>query len=167
VTPNIAAFLAMLAHSEGTDRAADPYRVCYGFKHTISDLAFHPAEPRLPDWAVEWPGESIAKLGPQYFGEVSTAAGRYQINLPTYLDNKRELTLSGFDGAAQNDMAINILRRVGALADIVAGSIPGAIQKCRNKWASLPGGNSNQPEHDLAYLTGFYMMAGGSLVGLA
>jgi muramidase (phage lysozyme) len=167
VTPNILAFLAMLAHSEGTDRAADPYRVCYGFKHTISDLSFHPAEPRPPDGAIEWPGESLASLGGQYEHEHSTAAGRYQINLPTYFDNKRELQLASFDGAAQNDLAVNILKRVGALADIVAGSIPDAIDKARNKWASLPGGNSNQPQHDLAYLTGFYMMAGGLLAGLA
>jgi len=94
MTPNLAAFFAMLAHSEGTDRAPDPYRVCYAFRHTIVDLGFHPAEPRPPHGAVEWPGESISNLGAQYAGEVSTAAGRYQMRLRTYLDCKRQLNLT-------------------------------------------------------------------------
>jgi len=163
VTPNIAAFLAMLAHSEGTDRAPDPYRVCYGFKHTIIDLSFHPADQRPPDGAVEWKGESIAELGPQYEGEVSTAAGRYQINLPTYHDNRRELTLVGFDAASQNDIAINLIHRCGALSAIVAGDIGTAIGKCHGTWASLPGGAANQPHHTPQYLTDFYAASGGAM----
>jgi hypothetical protein len=29
---NIEAFLALIRHSEGTDKAPDPYWVCYGYK---------------------------------------------------------------------------------------------------------------------------------------
>ena len=161
MTPNFIAFLAMLAHSEGTDRAADPYRVCYGFKHTTIDLAFHPAEPRPPDGAIEWRGEPLDSLGALYLHKHSTAAGRYQINLPTYLDNKRELTLGGFDGAAQNDMAINLIRKCGALNDIVTGNILSAIGECHGRWASLPGGAANQPHRTPQYLTDFYSASGG------
>lgn len=164
MTPNIAAVLAMLSHSEGTDRTPDPFRCCYKFIHTIKSFAYHPAERRPPDNEVEWGGESIADLGPQYAGEVSTAAGRYQINLPTYLDNKRQLLgVIGFGPDVQNDIAINMIRRVGALDDVRAGAIASAIAKCRNKWASLPGGTSHQPERTVQYLTDFYVAAGGVL----
>ena len=172
LSPNVIAFLAMLSHSEGTDRATDPYRVCYGFKHTISDLGFHPAEPRPPDGVIEWPGESLASLGVKYENERSTAAGRYQINLPTYLENKQELIFDSFDtldepitfdAASQNIIVVNILRRVVALDDVEDGYIATAIAKCKGKWASLPGGNSGQPEKAMADLTDRFTMAGGSL----
>jgi len=163
VTPNIAAFLAMLSHSEGTDRAADSYRVCYGFKHTIIDLSFHPAEPRPPNGAVEWPGEPIGDLGPQYAGEHSSAAGRYQMRLKTFLDCKAQLKLTGFDAAAQNDCGILLIKQMGAFNDVCAGNVNDAIYKCRNEWASLPGGMSNQPERTALYLTNFYTASGGTL----
>ena len=56
---NVAAFLSMIASSEGTDRAADPYRVCFGYKHTIADLGDHPAITG------EWKGEGVK--GPEAF----------------------------------------------------------------------------------------------------
>lgn len=167
MTPNLAAFLAMLSHSEGTDRQADPYRCCYGFLHVIKDLNYHPAEHRPPNDLQEWKGESIADLGARYAGEVSTAAGRYQINLPTWHDSKAVLMLNDFGAAAQNDVAIRLIRMVGALDDIRLGNIAIAINKCRNKWASLPGGSSHQPERTVAYLTARYTAAGGMLAQAA
>lgn len=162
--PNFAAYLATLSHCEGTDRAADPYRCCYKFIHVIQSFAYHPAERRPPDNEPEWKGESIADLGPEYVGEVSTAAGRLQINLPTYLDNKRQmLGVIGFDPATQNDIGINIIRRLGALDDVRNGAIADAMFKCRNTWASLPGGRSHQPERSVQYFLDHYAAAGGAL----
>jgi lysozyme len=167
VTPNLAAFLATVAHGEGVDRAPDPYRVCYAFRHTIADLSFHPAEPRPPDNAVEWKGESIANLGPQYAGEVSTAAGRYQLTVHTWLACKAALGLQDFGAASQNAAAVLLIRQKGALDDVQAGAIAIAIAKCRGLWASLPGGTSGQPQRTLAELLTRYTAAGGVMGAVA
>lgn len=164
MNPNLAAFLAMIAKAEGTDRAPDPYRVCYGYKHTILDLNYHPAEHRPPDGLQEWAGESIAQLGPQYAGEVSTAAGRFQITRATWLACKQTLTLPDFRADSQLRAATLRIRARGALDDVNAGQIEKAILKCDNEWASLPGGKSGQPERVLANLIALYTGAGGSLV---
>lgn len=152
---NAQAFLAMIAHSEGTDRAADPYRVCYSYRHTIKDLSDHPAITG------EWPGESIASLGPAYAGKISTAAGKYQIIKPTWLTCKRALDLPDFSPASQDLAALYLIKRRGALDDIQAGYIAEAIAKCRNEWASLPGGDSGQPQRQLDALLAVFSNAGG------
>lgn len=162
-TQNQLAFLATISHTEGTDRAADPYRVCYAFVHTILDLTYHPAEHRPPDGLVEWHGEPIDHLGPQYAGEVSTAAGRYQMRLKTWLGCKSILSLSGFTPDAQNDAAILLIKQRGALALVNAGELQEAILCCDNEWASFPGGPSHQPQHTFAYMRDFYVNAGGAL----
>ena len=170
MTPNIAAFLAMSSHSEGTDRAADPYRVCYAFKHTIVDLSFHPAEPRGPLGAIEWPGEPLdgrdgsRNLGPQYAGMHSTAAGRYQMTLHTWLACKETLSLQSFDAAAQNDACILLIKQKGALDDVRAGKVQDAIFKCRGLWASFPASESGQPKRELADMLDRFTAAGGALV---
>jgi muramidase (phage lysozyme) len=161
MTQNQLAFLAMISHSEGTDRASDPYRVCYRYKHTILDLSYHPAEHRPPLGAQEWRGEPIDDLGAQYAGEVSTAAGRYQIRLKTWLGCKATLNLAGFTPDAQNDAGIQLIKQRGALALVNANQVHEAIICCKDEWASLPGGHSNQPEHTFAYLIDFYTQAGG------
>jgi muramidase (phage lysozyme) len=163
VNPNVAAFLAMLGQAEGTDRKPDPYRVCYGYIHTVQDMNYHPAEHRPPDGLQEWGGESIAHLGPQYAGEVSTAAGRYQITRATWLTCKQALSLPDFRAPSQNEAAILRIRVRGALDDVNAGRIQSAILKCDNEWASLPGGKSGQPERVLANLLTLYSGAGGAV----
>jgi len=163
VNANQLAFLAVVSHTEGTDRAADPYRVCYSFKHTIIDLNYHPAEHRPPDGLVEWKGEPLDFLGPQYEGEVSTAAGRYQMRLKTWLGCKGILNLHGFTPDAQNDACVLLLKQRGALALVNAGLIQEAIICCKDEWASFPGGHSHQPEHTSAYMVDFYTQSGGEL----
>lgn len=159
---NQLAFIAMISHTEGTDRAADPYRVCFKFKHTILDLNYHPAEPRPPDGLIEWKGESLDFLGGAYVGEVSTAAGRTQMRLKTWLGCKKVLGLGDFGAASQNDSTILLIKQRGALALVNAGLIQEAIIACKDEWASFPGGHSHQPEHDFAYMIDFYTQAGGT-----
>lgn len=154
---NVSAFLAMLSRSEGTDRGRDPYRVCYGYKHTIASLADHPAVTG------EWKGESIAQLGPQYAGMVSTAAGRYQLIRPTWLNCKRALGLRDFSAASQDAAAVYLIKGRGALDDVQSGRIEAAIGKCRKEWASLPGAGYGQPERSMALLLDSYTAAGGAL----
>lgn len=154
---NVRAFLDMIASSEGTDRAADSYRVCYGYRHTIADLSEHPAVTG------EWKGESIANLGPQYAGKVSTAAGRYQIIKGTWLTCRNALRLPDFSPASQDAAAVYLIKQRRALVQVQAGQVADAIRLCRNEWASLPGGDSGQPQRRLEALLQVFDNAGGSL----
>lgn len=153
---NEAAFLAMLRHSEGSDRAPDPYRVVYSYVHTIKDLREHPTITG------EWLGESLANLGPAYVGKISTAAGAYQIIKPTWVSLRDRLKLPDFSAASQDAAAIELIREKGALALVDAGRVAEAITACHDIWASLPGSNSGQPQKSFAALIGVYGDAGGA-----
>lgn len=161
---NIAAFLSMISHSEGTDRPPappNPYRCVYGYKHIIADLSEHPAIETLTH-PVEWAGESIANLGPQYAGEISTAAGRYQITRPTWRICKTALNLTDFTGPSQDDAAIFLIKQKGALVLVNNGQIADAIALCNGIWASLPGNSAKQPQRSMADLINAYGNAGGA-----
>lgn len=155
--PNQSAFLSMIAHSEGTDLQPDPYRVCYGYKHVIVNMKDHPAVTG------EWLGESLASLGPQYAHSISTAAGRYQINKPTWLHCKAALRLMDFTQQSQDDAALFLVKQCDALDAVNAGDIQVAIERCSNTWASLPGSTSGQPVRQLAALLDAYKELGGQL----
>ena len=150
-TPNVAAFLSTLRHSEGSDRAADPYRVVYGFEVTLKSLADHPAVTG------EWPGVQT------HWGHTS-AAGAYQIEKATWLRCKQVLALSDFTGPCQDDAAILLIKEAGAFALINSGQVGAAITKCSGIWASLPGSEAGQPTRTFAQLLQTYSSAGGTYV---
>lgn len=153
----------MLSHAEGTDRVPEPYRCCYAFKHTIQDLSYHPAQIRPPLSMVEWPGEPLANLGPEYVGKISTAAGRYQINLPSWLEGVKALRLTDFTPPSQDDWTIWKIKQKGAYDLVNAGRIAEALATPLHLvWASLPGPNIDQPQRDVAYLLNAYSKAGGA-----
>jgi muramidase (phage lysozyme) len=153
---NLSAFLNTISHSEGTDRAPDPYRVCFGFKHTIVDESDHPAVTG------EWKGEPLDFLGPSYAGLISTAAGKYQITKHTWLSLKEALHLPDFSPQSQDSAATLLIKQQGALALVNSGEIADAIVKCANIWASFPGGSSGQPENALGKLVANYTSNGGA-----
>lgn len=171
LSANMIAFLTMLSHSEGTDRRkdalgapVDPYRCCFQGElspgvakpmHIIQSLNDHPAITG------EWRGESLAFLGPKYVGLVSTAAGRYQINKPTWLDCRRSISLPDFTGPNQDAAAVFLITRAGAADLVNAGNLAGSIPLLHNLWASLPGGTSGQPQNSLVALTVAFTDAGG------
>lgn len=155
---NCQAFLTMIATSEGTERASDPYAVCYGYRHEIADFSDHPA------LTGEWPGEPLDNLGPTYAGKVSTAAGRYQIIRPTWKGCKRALGLTDFEPDSQDAAALYIVQEAGALDDVKAGRFDDAVAKCAGQWASLPGANApGQAMRRLDDLRAAYLSAGGAL----
>ena len=155
---NVRAFLQMIQTSEGTAHAADPYAVCYGYRHTVQDFADHPAI------LGEWGGESIANLGPEYAGKVSTAAGAYQIIRPTWKGCKRALALPDFSPPSQDAAAIWIIREAGALDAVKAGDFDQAVSLCAKQWASLPGANApGQGMRRLSDLRTAYVQAGGTV----
>lgn len=147
---NVLAFLDMLASSEGTStiRGSDNgYNVVVG-GGLFNGYADHPRlKVYLPRYKV-----------------YSTAAGRYQL-LSRYWDAYREsLALKGgFTPANQDLVALQQIKERRALADIQAGRLADAVQKCSNIWASLPGAGYGQREHSLDDLTAHYLAAGGVL----
>lgn len=93
----------------------------------------------------------------------STAAGRYQI-LKRYFDfYKTMLKLKDFGKDSQDAIAIQMIRECKALQDIEAGNFTVAVNKCRSRWASLPGAGYDQHENELAPLLAAYVKAGGML----
>lgn len=155
---NTPAFLSAIDYSEGTSRGGrDPYRTCYGYAHTIKSFADHPAVTG------EWRGEKLDSLGAAYVGKVSTAAGRYQLIKPTWLDCKRALSLPDFSPDSQDRAAVYLIKRAGALDDVQAGRFDDAVAKCRTIWASLPGAGYGQPERTLAALRDAFTSSGGNL----
>ncbi len=121
LTPNQAAFLDMLAHSEGTSRIADSddgYRVLVGGA-LFDNYADHPRR--------------LIEVRP---GLKSTAAGRYQL-LGRYFDHyKALLGLTGFTPAEQDRIAIQQIKEFKALPMIEAGLFDVAVNAVKNIWAS-------------------------------
>lgn len=134
IDPNVRAFLLMIQRAEGTYRAADPYKVLYGFGR-FENFARHP-NIRVPFFN---PRTGRA--------DYSTAAGAYQINYPTYVS----LGMTGFTRQQQDQGAIDLLKRSGAYPYVMAGDLAKAISKASGTWASLPGSTAMQ--HTVAYNT--------------
>lgn len=145
---NLKAFLDMIAVSEGTAHLGDQngYNVLVGGK-LFKGYADH---PRV---VVDLPKLKIK----------STAAGRYQILARYYDAYKKQLGLKDFSPASQDAIAIQMIKECKALADIEAGRIAVALEKCKSRWASLPGAGYGQHENRAERLIAAYMEAGGSL----
>jgi len=161
VDANVGAFLEVLKRCEGTAGQGDPYRVCFGYSHTIQNMADHPAVTG------EWGGVPLsdqqcagAGFGP---GCVSTAAGAYQLIKPTWLSKKRQLSLPDFSPASQDAAAVQLLRDCGAYRQLAAGNLAGAVSAARRTWASLPGANyAGQGMRTMAQVSAWYQEAGGT-----
>lgn len=159
ILENERAFLDLIQWAEGTDKAEDPYRVCYGYKHTIKSFSDHPAITG------EWAGEVLsdemcrnAGLGP---GCRSTAAGAYQLIKPTWRGIKERLRLDNFEPHNQDRAALYLIANRKALEDVHAGRIQTAISKCSSEWASLPGNFAGQPQRRKDDLVAVFERAGG------
>jgi muramidase (phage lysozyme) len=148
---NVAAFMDMLAWSEGTDHPKqishdDGYDVLVGGS-LFTSYAAHPrkliALPRL--------------------GIKSTAAGRYQFIARTWDALAARLGLKDFSPASQDRACIETFRTRGALALIKSGRFEQAIAKCAPEWASLPGAGYGQHEHAIEALRAIYTAAGGKV----
>lgn len=162
ILANQRAFLALIRFAEGTDREPDPYRVCYGYRHTIDSLADHPAI--TGEWKGEkLPDELCLKAG-KAPGCVSTAAGAYQLIRPTWQGIKTRLRLRDFSPDSQDRAALYLIDNRGALEDVHAGRLQDAITKCRQEWASLPGAGYGQPERRISALVAAFQKAGGTVM---
>jgi muramidase (phage lysozyme) len=153
MSPNLKAFLDMIAHSEIGEsllQVSDN-----GYDVIVGSTADHPI---LFNSFADHPRRLMNVNGLQ-----STAAGRYQI-LKRYFDfYKSMLKLKDFGPTSQDAIAIQMLRECKALPDIEAGQFEHAVVKCNSRWASLPGAGYYQHENNMADLIAVYLKAGGKL----
>lgn len=142
---NIAAFLDMLAVSEGT--ANHPLTKNRGYDVIVTGL------DGKPEIFTDYSDHPFAHGRPAKVfnrrGEKSTASGRYQQLYLFWPHYRKQLALPDFSPLSQDRLAIQLIRERGALDDIRAGRIERAISRCRNIWASLPGAGYGQREHSL------------------
>ena len=149
---NVAAFLDMLAHAEGTDNGRQPsnddgYDVLVG-GGLFTDYVDHPNRRiYLPKLKVH-----------------STAAGRYQFLKSTWDEISGLLGLDNFFPKSQDAACVRLLRRIGAFDLIVSGQFDAALAKSRKTWASLPGAGYGQLEQRRELLRERYLAAGGEIV---
>jgi len=148
---NVAAFLDMLAVSEGTDIPAQRSRN-RGYDVIVGGQLFndHRDHPRV-----------LVSL-PRY-GIKSSAAGRYQFLRSTWDDLRARLDLPDFGPVSQDRAAVALLRQCGAYDLIRLGRFDAAVAAARRIWASLPGAGYGQKEHALETLRAAYRAAGGLL----
>jgi muramidase (phage lysozyme) len=146
MSPNLKAFLDMIAVSEGTAGKGDD-----GYNVIVGGALFESYDdhPRKLVW-----------LRP---GLASTAAGRYQLLKRYYDAYKKQLNLPNFSPLSQDLIAIQQIRERGALQDIEMGYITIAIDKVKNIWASLPGAGYGQHENKLDKLITSFINAGGTV----
>lgn len=87
-------------------------------------------------------------------GCVSTAAGAYQFNLPTWNEIRSYAgpRLPDFSPASQDEAARRLLQKIGALPFIEAGLWGRAIEIAANRWASLPGSTADQGGRSMDYV---------------
>lgn len=135
---NVKAFLMLIRTGEGTANA-NGYRTLYG--------------GRLFDGFADHPRISVTAGG-----YTSTAAGAYQILSRTW----DGLGLPDFSPANQDRAAVMLIKRRGALADVIAGRLWIAIGKCNKEWASLPGSPYGQPTMTDDRAASVYARWGGS-----
>ena len=138
---NLRAFLLMIQYAEGT-YGKDAYRTLFGGQ-LFAGFADHP------------------NIAITRSGITSTAAGAYQILYRTWDGLRQTIRLDDFSPASQDKAAIELIRRRGALEDVLSGRLETAVEKCRKEWASLPGAGYGQRERSMDTLAAVFQSAGG------
>jgi muramidase (phage lysozyme) len=150
IPANRAAFLDMIAWSEGTSRISDSdngYNVLVGGT-LFEGYADHPRQLVF-----------LPKLG-----IYSTAAGRYQLLARYFDDYKATLGLSDFLPESQDVIALEQIKECGAAEDMIdMGNLLAAIGLCAHIWASLPGSSYGQLENTFVELANAFKSSGGEL----
>ncbi len=148
---NVKAFLDTIAWAEGGD-----YDLKYGgVKGKKAD------KWRITDFSVP--------PGPGSDG-VTTASGRYQINLANWTENgKKKLGIADFTPKSQDLIAIEGLRQARAIDAVLAGNMDEAIPRAAKTWNALPMGKdkgnrvSGQAYKPWDDVIAKYQEAGGAL----
>jgi muramidase (phage lysozyme) len=126
---NVKKFLDFLGRAEGAD-----YNTIVGGSK-FSDFRAHPRVVGLR-----------TAEGP------STAAGKYQIVGTTYDDIAPKIGVRDFSPDSQDKIALELIRRKGALEDIRNGNFDAAVGKLGGIWASLPSSPYSQPKRSAEWV---------------
>ena len=126
---NVKKFLDFLGRAEGAD-----YNTIVGGKQ-FTDFRAHPRVVGLR-----------TAEGP------STAAGKYQIVGTTYDEIAPKLGIRDFTPDSQDRIAIELIRRKGALEDVRNGNFDAAVGKLGGIWASLPSSPYSQPKRSAEWV---------------
>jgi lysozyme len=145
--PQVQAFLALIRTGEGT-AGPNGYRTMFGGGLFVS-LADHPRRANTRS------------------GITSTAAGAYQFLTGTWDEMAAKYDLVDFSPASQDVAAVGLIKRRGALADVLAGRFRAAIDKCNREWASLPGSPYGQPTLSYERAQSVLVAAGAQFAGAA
>jgi muramidase (phage lysozyme) len=141
----VQAFLWLIRTGEGTT-GPNGYRTMFGGS-TFADMSDHPRR-------------AITRSG-----MTSTAAGAYQFLSRTWDEMAAKYDLVDFSPASQDVAAVGLIKRRGALADVLAGRFRAAIQKCNKEWASLPGSPYGQPTLTYAKAQDILVQSGANILG--
>lgn len=171
----VAAFLDLIAASEGTSTAAltraDGYDIIVtgvDGPHLFTDFSVHPFSLGRPPILVRAgkdpvytadpanPGEPPKLVHPAVTEVRSTASGRYQIILPTWQALCQKYGSRTFSAANQDLAAIQLLSECRAYDKLLAGYITDAIDKACQTWASFPGNPYQQGGKSLDWLLTTY-----------
>lgn len=148
MSANLRAFLLLIRWCEGTS-GEDGYRTMVGGRK-FDDFRDHPRQMF----------SGIFSNGTRWR---SSAAGAFQFLAGTWDEAKAALNLPDFSPASQDQAAIWLIRRRGALEDVEAGRLTEALRKCSPEWASLPFASYGQPTKSYDSCEKIYLAAGGSL----
>lgn len=148
---NVCAFLDMLAWSEGTDAPSQATKN-HGYDVVVGGTLFHDYT-KHPNRLIALPRLGIS----------STAAGRYQLLYRYWVAYTKTLGLTGFSPIVQDRIALQQIKERRALPLLAKGDLAGAVDACKNIWASLPGAGYGQHEHKFEALKAAYLLAGGEI----
>jgi len=132
---NIRTFLDLIAATEGVKHGYNT-----GFGNTqLSSLDDHPRQ---------------SKNFKQTDGKknTTTAAGRYQFLQGTWDEAAKAVGAQDFGPASQDMAAVYLLKRAGALDDVLKGNFDAAVKKSGSTWASLPSSKYAQPKKSKAFV---------------
>ena len=127
---NVQAFIDTVGYFE----SAGDYYALYGGGR-FSDDSSHP-NIRVPFHNPLRSGAGV--------NDFSTAAGKYQINRPTWLQIQALALLPDFSPVSQDQAAVWLLKMRGVLPLVIDGDIEGALRKASDTWASLPFSTAGQ-----------------------
>lgn len=142
--PNVAAFLRVIRQGESS-QYANAYNMLVGGGH-IDSLEKHPKQ----------------RVYVRRLDLYSTAAGAYQFIASTWDECAKALDLPDFSESSQDLAAVFLIRRRGALEDVIAGRFEAAVTKCNREWASLPGDVYGQGGLSMEKAKEVYTQHGGS-----
>lgn len=153
--PDVVRFLDLIAFSEGTSTHLLTRNSGYDVivtgcvpagevgLETFTDYSDHPfARGRR---------SKVIKL-PAIPANMSSASGRYQLELKWWRAYKASIMLKDFSPLSQDLVALQQMKERHAISLINSGHIDTAIEACANIWASFPGNNYGQGGHSMETL---------------